>query len=100
MDFVISRLSVIKLLYVKLSPCFYRREMSGPSPRTYSFDWLFFRRLFRLHKIFFPAFLSANVCMFVLLILASISGLKLSSCLDVYVVQSPLSSCLVRTVDT
>ena len=74
--------------------------MSGPSPRTYSFDWLFFRRLFRLHKIFFPAFLSANVCLFVLLILTSISGLKLSSCIDVNVVQSSpvsrVSSSLVR----
>ena len=56
-----------------------------PRPRTYSFDWLFFSRLLKLHRIFFPAFLSATVCLFVLLILSSVAGQKLSS---LYLVQS------------
>ena len=44
--------------------------------RTYQFDWLFFKRFYHLHQIFFPGI--KNVLIFIVLVATSSAGLELS----------------------
>ena len=54
-------------------------KMPNPSPgRAYQFDWLFFKRFYHLQGIFFPGL--KNVSVFIMLVVASGLGSKISSC--------------------